>query len=259
MFMNMKMNISIKAIVMLLFFAITGISGFSQLTVTAPTFDGRPSSGALQSVSTEDNLIFSYSSGTLSNVLILNGVSVPNINSGWFNTNKVHGASNSNYICGKYSDTYYRNFFVFDLSNLAGYGITLPITSAVLHIRQYQSEPATGTTTYYLSAISSNYSAINQDYEGDDEASVIFYDLGDGTSYGSFLIDRTAPATNFIDITLNSNAIADINAKVGSTFILGGKNDDLNKAVPVPYWAIALAFVAIASLVILRFRKKQLA
>jgi hypothetical protein len=258
--MNKRKNISSGAIALLLFLTVLSLNGFGQLTTTSSTFDGRPSSGPLLTVATDLDLIFSYSSseGT-TNALILNGVSVPYLTSGWYRNDKIHDPLNLNYICGSYYGNYFRNFFAFDLSDLAGYGITTPITTAVLHIRQFQSEPATGTATYYLSSISTSFSAINQNYEGDDAASAIFNDLGDGTSYGSFTIDKTAAETNYIDLTLNSNAIADINAKAGSVFIMGGKNDDLNPPVPVPYWAIALVFVAIASLVILRLRKKQLA
>lgn len=257
--MNKRNKISVGAITLLLCFTILNLNVSGQLSTNSSTMDGSAAGSSLASASSSElDVLFSYSDGNSSNVLILNGVSVPYLNSGWYNTDNVHTVFNQNYFCGNYYGTYYRNFFAFDLSNLASYGITTPITSAVLHIRQYQSEPASGTVTYELSAVSSSYSLINTDYEGAATAADIFNDLGDGVSYGSILVDKTAASSNFLDITLNSAAIAAINAKVGSTFILGGKNDGV-VPVPVPYWAIALAFAAIASIVILRFRKKQLA
>lgn len=210
-----------------------------------------------------DDIIMAYSSFTISNVLVLNGVDVPPHYSGWFSSRGWHESDNSNYGCGYEGTSFddnFRNFHAFDLSNLAGYGISLPITSAVLHVQQYGSVPVTGVKTWNLSAVSTPYATINQDYTDPSPAgSVIFADLGEGAAYGSVDIDRTLPEANVLQITLNSTAIADINAsaQAGEIFVVGGKIDDIGPTpVPVSNWAIILGVLLIGAFMVVRYRRR---
>jgi hypothetical protein len=244
------------AIAIMLLLSAFNLNAFSQTTVTLP--NGELGSSSALSETSSSNCIFSGSGSSVSNVLIINGVSVPVIGSGWYKNNGEHLSSNFNYICGLYSGMYYRNFFAIDLSGLAGYGISLPITSAVLHLVRYDCEPATGSQLFELLDVSAQWATINQDYSSGSVVGVnVFNDLGTGSSFGSVLVDKTVTGTP-IEVTLNSNGLSALNAAVGSTIVLGGKADTFNP-VPVSMWVIVLGFALITMLAVWRFRKRQLA
>lgn len=255
---QMKRNItfSFSAIVLMFFLLAFNLNVYSQATVTLP--NGELGSSSELSAPPSNNIIFSFSSFSNSNVLIINGVSVPLIGSGWYKIEGEHNSGNFNYICGYEYGTYYRNFFAVDLSGLAGYGVALPITSAVLHLVRYGSVPAAGSQLFELYDVSAQWSTINQNYSSGSTVGInVFNDLGTGSSFGSVLVDKTVTGTP-IEVTLNSNGLSALNAAVGSTFILGGKADSLNP-VPVSMWVIVLGFALIAVLAVWRFRKRQLA
>jgi hypothetical protein len=256
--MKSKRIVSIPAITILLLFSVFSLNAVGATKSILP--NGEPNNGTLYAPSVEKNLIFSYSDFNASNSLILNGVSVPVLQSGWYKSTGEHNSSNSNYICGIYDDgSFYHNFFAFDLNNLASYGISLPITSAVLSVIQYQSEPATGTQLYQLSAVSTSYSTINQSYpEGSATGLAIFSDFGAGASFGEILVDRTAASNSILTITLNSSAITAINtaATAGSIFVLGGQAGG-SAPVPVSTWAILCGFAFILMFTVWRFIRKQ--
>jgi hypothetical protein len=244
------------AIAIMLLLTAFNLNAFSQTTVILP--NGESGSSAVLSSASETNVIFSSSSSSSSNVLILNGISVPVIGSGWYTSEGLHILGNANYYCGNNGSIFYRNFFAIDLSGLVGYGITLPITSAVLHLVRYNCEPATGSQLFELSDVSAQWATINQDYSSGSAVGVnVFNDLGTGSSFGSVLVDKTVTGTP-IEVTLNSNGLSALNSAVGSTIILGGKADSSNP-VPVSMWVIVLGFALIALLAVWRFRKRQLA
>jgi hypothetical protein len=203
-----------------------------------------------------DDLLFGYSTYSVNNVIVLNGVDVTLQNTGWFTDSGEHSSSNYNYLCGQVAGYgYYRNFFAVDLSDLAtDYGITLPITSAILKIDKYESEPATGEKEFILYNVSTPYSTINQEYAPESTTGAnIFNDLGSGDVFAVTMIDRTT--LGLVEIPLNSTTVSALNASIGSTFVMGGRADDF-KTVPVPIWAIALLFGLISLTLFLRFRKR---
>jgi len=261
--MKQRRNRSIGIITLLLLFTFCNLNVFGQttvtpLTATTQTIDGRTSS-ALNAYSLLDyDLLFGYSDYDATNAFIINGITVPLLNSGWVTDKGEHSSGNQNYVCGLAESVLYRNFFAVDLSNLSSYGITPPITSAVLHIRYYVAEPATGSTAYDLFDVSTSYSSINQNYAVNSTAGIdIYNDMGRGTVLGNVLVDRTAPSASYLNITFNSAGLSAINSGIGSTFVVGGKAAIVT--VPIPYWAIVLTFLTIASILILRFRKRQVA
>jgi hypothetical protein len=256
--MKSKRIVLVPAITILLLFSVISFNAVSATKSILP--DGEPNNGTLYAPSVEQTLIFSWSDFNASNSLILNGVPVPVLQSGWYRNNGVHDATNGNYICGIYTDElFYRNFFAFNLNNLAGLGISLPITSAVLSVNQYQSTPATGTQFYQLSAVSTLYSTINQTYSsGSATGLAIYSDLGTGPSFGGILVDRTAASNYILTITLNNTAITAINAAAtaGSIFVLGGQAGG-SETVPVSRWAIICGFALILMFTVWRFIRKQ--
>jgi hypothetical protein len=127
-----------------------------------------------------------------------------------------------------------RNFFVFNLSGFSG-----TITSATLHLFNPADNPATtttyeggflndvhnitGTETYQVNAVSTPIASL---IAGGTSPST-FADLGDGTVYGTYTAGY-ADNGRFIDIVLNSAALADLNGAIGSLFAFGGNLTTLN-------------------------------
>jgi len=155
---------------------------------------------------------------------------------GWYardvNTNTFSAqAANLNYLVGLgYNGpnvpVAYRNYFAFDLTAYAGQ----TFTSAILHLYNPKAgDPFASPTfggyccsadafeTYELHNVSTSAAALL----GGSAGSAGFFDLGDGTVYGSYNA-TTADNGRFIDITLNAAGLADLNAAVGGTFLLGG-------------------------------------
>lgn len=254
-----KRILSLKVFVAVFIFnVVAGVSVLAQTGST--TFNGLPVLRSAAVSSSDLNVVFSFSSSDANNAFIINGITVPLLNSGWFSNVGEHSPFNTNYICGAYSGPIYNNFFAVDLSNLGNYGITPPITSAVLHVNRYQSEPTTGTFDYTLCAVTNSYTTLNQNYNSSDATGMAIHsDLGDGTIYANVLLDKTVPSGTYADITINSAGIAAMNASIGSTFVVGGTGNPTVATVPVSYWAIALVFMAIGMLAVIRFRRRQLA
>ncbi len=252
-----KIVLSLKFLVAIfLINVMAGVTVYAQ--TPSPTFNGLPALKSATTSSADPNAVFSSSDPDVNNAFIINGITVPLLNSGWFDSTGGHSVSNQNYICGDYYGLIYNNFFAVDLSNLSNYGITTPITSAVLHINRYYSEPVTGTFSYTLSNVTNSYTTLNQSYNSSDATGIAIHnDLGDGTTYASVVLDKTVSSGTYEDISLNSAGISAMNASVGSTFVVGGTGSP-TLVVPVSYWAIALLFVVVGLSVVIRLRKRQL-
>ena len=263
--MKTKFTLTFRVVIMLL---MAGVFTLQVVQVQAQ-LDSTSADGTLETVRSGNdilqahNVIFSYSNGPYtSNGLVLNGVMLPLLNSGWIKNNGEHGKDNPNYYCGyrENSNLYYRNFQAFDLSqsNLNAHGITTPITSAGLKVRQYVSEPTTGTQMWELRSVTTAYSIINQNYTaGSPNGIAIYNDFGSGTSYGSVMVDKTLSGTNILSITLNAAAITDINNAIGSEFVIGGEADDAPAPfVPITNWAIVLGIFLITGFIVFRYRRK---
>lgn len=206
-----------------------------------------------------DDYLFGWSGYTTENVLVLNGIPVPYTDQGWYTQSGEHGADNDNYFCGTqyYTEASWRNYYTFDLDDLSSFGITPPITTAVLKIQLFYAYPST-PKLYELSQVTTPLSVINQNYgEGSATGQAIWADLGDGTSYASFLVDRSQDINYVIEIPLNSSAaLAGINAAVGTYFTIGGKCDNMEpEAVPVSNWALGIGITLILAVAIFRFRR----
>lgn len=249
-----RRNLATILVILLLMVSSVGVKAQSILGINET--DG--SLPALNAV--ETNVLFGYSEFSLNNVLVLNGTPVQNINCGWFSDTGLHSNVNKNYACGRepnISSEYYRNFFVFDLTDLASLGITPPIISAVLRVDRYQPFPQTGSQYWELYSVTTPFNLFLTSYSiGSAQGINIFNDLGDGDFIGNVIVDRSLSYTPQVEVVLNSAGLAAINSSVGDHFILGGIAGDIIP-VPVPIWIIALGFLLIAGVVVLRFRKKR--
>jgi len=198
-----------------------------------------------QTTRSGDFYIFGYSGFNNVTWIVLNGVEVPSLQQGWYEGNGQHDPNNPNYICGFANNEYYRNFITTDLSNLSGYGITPPITSAVLRTTKFISIPDTGYAVWDLHSVSTPWVTINTSYsEGSTTGQAVFNDLGTGSYYGNGVIDGSLPETAIIETPLNSVAIADINAALGGIFVIGGRSDDFQSNPPPTAATLAATNVA---------------
>jgi hypothetical protein len=126
------------------------------------------------------------------------------VDTGWYDGSS-HSPSNTNY----YVDNQYRNFFVFDLS-----GVT-PISSAFLRVFSYT---VSGPINYTVYDVTTNIASLTNGTGG----AAAWTDLGSGTAFSSSISLNALNSNSFIDIPLNSNAVAAINSSLGSLFATGG-------------------------------------
>jgi hypothetical protein len=141
-------------------------------------------------------------------------------NSGNYRSNGFHDSTNPNFIVGQISATQFHNFFVFDLSGVAG-----KVKSASLSVLNpdfgYNSSDPSETFTVF--DVSTPVSALNADQAN---AVDIFNDLGSGTTYGSTDVPDTSDNT-VITFDLNAAAIDAINNN-HTQFAIGGALTSLN-------------------------------
>jgi hypothetical protein len=134
---------------------------------------------------------------------------------GWYNAAGARTVNNTNYFVGidSRSQTEYRNFFVFDLSNLTG-----TITNASLNLVNPAfgySGPIAGLT-YNMSDVSTPIPVLVNGTGGVNA----FNDLGGGTTFGSKIVNQSI-AGGLVNIALNGSAISALNANSG-LFAFGG-------------------------------------
>ena len=174
--------------------------------------------------------------------LILNGGStVLNVaDSGWYSAAGDHFATNKNYIaglcgatpdlCDNPVDQIYHDYFVFDV------GREPSVTSAVLRI----FNPPTGyistnpSELYQLFDVGTSVSDLMADQTG---ATGIFDDLGSGVLFGGLVV-TAADNGNFVEITLDADAIDAINRSRGNWAVGGAL--DLGEPVPEPTTLVLL-------------------
>jgi hypothetical protein len=143
---------------------------------------------------------------------------------GWYTTDRAnevdqyHYSFIPNYIVGNNG---YRNFFTFDLSGLDLTG--KHIVSAKLYIMDNGCNISLlDPLTYTLHDVSTTKEQLEKDYWGDDPAGhTIWEDLGSGKNYGNY-VQALAVTKTYRTFELNANALADITAKAGSEFSIGG-------------------------------------
>ena len=127
---------------------------------------------------------------------------------GWYNSTGFHDAGNSNYISGS-NDTWH-DYFTFDLTGVSG---TISSANLVLF-----NPVANGSGVYTSYDVNTPAATLNASNTG---ATGIFNDLGSGNAYGSINYS-TADNGTFVTINLNSQFLADINARSSNLFSVGG-------------------------------------
>ncbi len=143
-------------------------------------------------------------------------VEITAYDSGWYQSNGFHNSGNTNYIAG--SSSLYRNFLAFDISSISN-----NVTSATLQLYTYTISQS---GTYSLFDVTTPVAQLTA---GGSGLTGIYNDLGSGSNYGSISL-APSQSNSFIQITLNANAIADINAKSGGKFAIGGAYNSVGYA-----------------------------
>ena len=136
-------------------------------------------------------------------------VQVNATDSGWYTNVGFHYPVNQNYYAGGEGSFDVRNFFVFNLSGIAD------VESAFLRIYTYS---ISGPLSYTLFDVTTNTTSLTNASAG----VAAFNDLGTGTAYSSATLLDFGNTYSFINIPLNTSAVAAINGSAGSLFAIGG-------------------------------------
>ncbi|MEH2245270.1 PEP-CTERM sorting domain-containing protein [Nostoc sp.] len=129
---------------------------------------------------------------------------------GW---NGPNSNDNTNYVTGNIRGIDLRNFFKFDLGNVVG------VTSATLQIQRFVGS-GNPTETLGFFDVSTPADVLSQ--KNNSPNNTIYNDLGSGKNYGTFNVTTSGDPKEILNFALNSNAIADINARSGNFFSIGG-------------------------------------
>jgi Bacterial pre-peptidase C-terminal domain/Bacterial Ig-like domain len=148
--------------------------------------------------------------GSVAQPITLNAIS-----QGQWDSTGSHSATNESYEVGQIPPTQYRNYFVFDLSNIGS-----PITTAALNLTDVTGgyNSPLSSDTYGLFDVSTPISALVASGAGQTG---IFNDLGSGTGYGSQTITTASDGT-VISTSLSAAGITGLNSGRGGLFAIGG-------------------------------------
>jgi hypothetical protein len=106
-----------------------------------------------------------------------------------------------------------RNFFVFDLSSVAG-----TITGATLEVQTYVA--AGGQVELF--DVATDASILATPVLPQSTIASVYHDLGSGLSYGSLRVWAYGRETDILAFPLNAGAVTELNAALGGAFALGG-------------------------------------
>jgi hypothetical protein len=165
------------------------------------------------SVQAQDNFFAGASSFTPDNHLTIDGNTFTNTDSGWFRSDGIHSAGNTNYItgfcanCGGYN---YHGYFSFDLSNFAGNA-----SSASYTVDSYQ---ITGSETLLLYGTSLTPAEVDSNQNWNDIGK--YNALIAGPLIGSISL-TPGDSYQFINVTLNSAGLAWLDSHAGMGAVIG--------------------------------------
>ncbi|MEH2012523.1 PEP-CTERM sorting domain-containing protein [Nostoc sp.] len=156
--------------------------------------------------------IVGFGLGTL-NVAQAATVSLSSSNQGWWSKDTGNYNQNDNYITGNSNANAYHSFFTFDLSALAG------VSTATLQVKRFNGS-GNPTNTLGFFDVSTSADVLSQKFNNPNNS--IYNDLGSGKNYGTFNVSTLGNSDEILSFILNSDAIADINARSGQFFSIGG-------------------------------------
>lgn len=157
---------------------------------------------------------FAYSSNALLTVFAATNIVLDAVDTGWYNAAGNHSPGNPNFFVGNDGNTYFRNWFVFNVPPLPG-----PVTHADLRVNTFTIIAPTGSEIYQLQQVTTPVATL---MAGGSGLTAIFNDLGDGPAYGASAF-VPAKSDRFVTLPLNQNARAAVAASAGSSLALGGQ------------------------------------
>jgi hypothetical protein len=136
-------------------------------------------------------------------------------NQGWWSTTISNSNSNDNYYCGLNSNGPHRSFFTFFAPS---WGTNETIVGAVLAAPRGASNSASAEVQLFDVATAV---AILNNNAGTHSA--IYEDLGSGLSYGSVVVSGSGTASQAVQIPLNAQGMAALQASAGTYFSIGAR------------------------------------
>jgi len=192
---------------------------------------------------------YGFSSFTASNNLTLNGTAYYNTDSGWFNSNGLHTAGNTNYYSGEYDcagTNVCRDYFSFNLTGLTG-----TVSSATFNVDTYEIS-VTGLFDIYGTSLTPSQVASGNSYE----STALWSDLALGPLVASATLTPGESGTKQT-FTLNSQGLAWLEANEGHGVVLGGEFfGKPSSVIPEPCTATLLGtgLLALAAMARRKFR-----
>lgn len=146
-------------------------------------------------------------------------IEIDALDSGWYSDAGFHGPENFNYLVGECylpqcsEVVTFRNFFVFDLSNIDGEILT---ASLVIEnpVGGYVSNDQSETWTIF--EVTTPVSAL---ITGGSGLTDIYNDLGTGQMLGNFVV---TPTSSLVQIDYDQAGIEVLNATIGDHYAVGG-------------------------------------
>ncbi|MEP7355568.1 MAG: PEP-CTERM sorting domain-containing protein [Acidobacteriota bacterium] len=167
-------------------------------------------------------------------------------NQGWWSAADGHSVGNDNYYVSNEVGSEYNNYFTFLLTGFDGGAL-----SATLSIDTSESSGSDLPTIYSLFDVSTAAASLND--SGPDSA--IFDDLSSGKLYAALIVSSYPSPT--MSLTLNADALGDINAAGGGYFSIGGTLAPSESATPEP-GTISLLAAGLLAVVMARASRRRM-
>jgi PEP-CTERM motif len=131
---------------------------------------------------------------------------------GWYDSSGLHIAATTNYIAGTDGAARFRDFFVFDLTDIRD-----PVSSATLRIWTGDVRGSSNAFSFY--DVSTPVDVL---VRGGMGLKAVFEDLGTGEVLGGQYKLASDDSNMFPDFVLNEVGVTNLNAAVGGLWAIGG-------------------------------------
>lgn len=158
---------------------------------------------------------------------------------GWFDDTGFHHGRNDNYVAGILANQWYRNFFLFDLSDAIAEFSSASLRILNPHVALPWCDPApfcdgftspNSTETYFLRYLNPGYyGAVSATATGRTD---IFTELGSAPVFSRLSVGN-ADNGQWVDLALNRDGLADLNERRGTTWGVGGNLDEFGPSADV--------------------------